>query len=167
MKLILAFTLTICLFACKEREVKADKLPYGLVGTYETASTKPSPVFQVLLSNFDNFKETTTATFSQVGTNAHRMQIQTKGMARKGLSTPVTYGFTADLNCQFINTTEGGYTYGCMGKYSDLTPFHSQLDNVNRDIRSYLTLSGHDLQVFTLIHFEEDLAGISIDTLKK
>ncbi len=167
MKFILALALTICIFACKEKEVKVAGLPYGLVGTFETISTKPSELFQILLSNYDNFKETTTAIISQTGMNTHRMQIQTIGTARKGLSTPVNYGFTADMNCQYINSNEISRMYSCRGKYSDLTPYNTQLDNVNRNIESYLTLSGYDLQILATIHYDEDMAGILISTLKK
>ncbi len=161
MKLIFAFALTICLFACKEKEEVASITP-GWAGTYELSSTKPSYIFQDLLPSYDNFQEKTTATITPRG-NTYRLQIQTTGTARKGNSTPVNYGITADMNCE----AKGNGTGSCRGKYSNLTPYNTQLDNTNKSIESILLQSGLNLEIRAFIHYQEDAYPIIESTLIK
>lgn len=164
MKFIFAFALTICLFACKEKE-EAPSITPGLVGTYELSSTKPSYVFQDLLTGYDNFKETTTATISQTGTDTYRMQIQTIGMARKGVSTPVNYGFTADMTGGKSNYPTQ-LRFGFVGEYSNLIPSTPQLDKGNKRIDCEAIPNGTNLEVTVLIAYK-DHAPLVIATLKK
>lgn len=165
MKFILALALTGCLFSCKEKE-EAPSITPGLVGTYELSSTKPSYVFQDLLTGYDSFQETTTATISQTGTDTYRMQIQTIGKARKGVSIPVNYGFTADMI--------GGKTnypiqlrFGFVGEYSNLIPSTPLLDKGSKYIECEAIPFERGIEVMVLIHYNKDRAGIVKSTLTK
>lgn len=162
MKLILVLTLTICLFACKEKE--GTSITSGLAGMYELSSTKTKTayVFQDLLTGYDNFQEKITATLTPGG-NTYRLQIQTTGIARKGNSNPINYGFSADMNC----AAKGNGIYDCQGKYGNLTPYNLELDKRSKEITSRMLYSGLNLEIRAVIPYLEDTYPIVESTLLK
>lgn len=165
MKLITALALTICLFACKEKEDVPTITP-GLVGTFELTSTKTAYVFQDLLTGYDNFQEKTVAIITPGG-NTYRLQIQTTGTARKGNLTPVNYGFTADMNCSGGGSGTTGLLYTCQGKYSNLTPSNPELDKRNKGINVIMISSGLSLEIRAYIPYQEDAYPIVESNLSK
>lgn len=167
MKFILAFALTVCLFACKEKE-EVPSLTPGLVGTYELSSTKTKTayVFQDLLTGYDNFREKVTATI-KAGGNTYLLQIQTIGTARKELSNPVNYGFMANMTCAAMGSTAAGLAYSCKGEYSNLTPSNPELDKRSKEIMCRMIHSGLDLEIIASIPYLEDAYPIAESNLIK
>ena len=164
MKPLFVLLLTLCLFGCKEKETVTG-FPYGLVGTYEGVSKRPTYIFQDLLSDYSNFEETVTATITQTGTDTYFIQLKTKGIARKGAAPPLfNYGFTADMNGGKVNIPNE-YRYSFRGKYSNFIPASSELDNVNNHIEGVIVRHGLSLEVFATIHYQEDAANIVYTTL--
>jgi len=164
MKSILALILTICLFACKEKEPVVSGPPYGLVGTYEETSTKVSPLFQSLLSSYDNFNQVTTLIISQSGTDSYRLELKVTGIAKKGQGDSFAYGFVADMTGSKTNTLN---EFKFKGKYSDLTPLNAPLDKSNKDIAAELITRGLSLDVFAGIYGDEGVYLIVDNTLTK
>ncbi len=165
MKPLFALLITCCLFGCREKEDAITGFPYGLVGTYEVVSNKPSFVFKNLLSNYDNFNETTTAIISQTGIETYRLEIKVTGVAKKGNANAFNYNFTADLNGGRINNVPNEYRYGFGGKYGDIIPSSLELGNVNKHIESTVIRHGLNLNIFADVHYGEDRANIINATL--
>ncbi len=164
MKSILIFALTICLLGCKEKEPIVSGPPYGLVGTYEITSTKPAPVFQELLSSYNDFNQVTNLIISQTGTDTYRLELKVTGIAKKGQADSFSYGFTADMTGSKTNKLN---EFKFKGKYSNLLPSKAPLDQNNKDIEAELIARGISLDLLAGIYGEEGIYLILDNTLTK
>jgi hypothetical protein len=135
-----------------------------LVGTYEITSTKLAPVFQELLSGYNNFNQATTLIISQIGADSYRLELKVTGIAKKGNSDSFTYGFIAEMTGSQTNKIN---EFKFKGKYSNLIPFNAPLDKSNKDIEAELITRGVSLDLLAGIYGEEGIYLIADNTLTK
>lgn len=127
MKFILAFALTICLFACKEKEEVVFLASPGLVGTYSKTYFKTDQltdrgIFQDMLSDYNSFQETTNAIVTQTGTDTYTIKIQIMGVAKKNNANPLNYHLAVDVSTDRLFNPSDTSVMGFVGEYTSLYP---------------------------------------------
>ncbi len=166
MKIILAFVLTLCLFACKEKEETPAITP-GLVGTYQkTYTANHQGIFQDILSDYNNFQETTTAIVSQTGTDTYTIKIQIAGIAKKNNANPLNYHLTADVSTDKSIQNLDASVMNFSGEYSSIFPTSTYLSSKKIYLQTKFK-NGFLVDIMVSTSYRNDPAFFLIDTLPK
>ena len=151
MKIILALALTLCLFACKEKEEAA--IYPDIVGTYQkTYTTTIRGVFQDILSDYNNCQETATLVVTQASSNGYNLQVALTGVAKKGILT-TNYGFTTKMTPHRPNNIGNVMLFS--GTYENLTP-NSPKFSAGKQTYAEIKYSGGDVEILLIANYEED-----------
>ena len=174
MKIILAFVLTICLFACKEKEETPAITP-GLVGTYEGVSTTPSYIFKDLLPDYKIFQENVVATITETASGSYKMDFKLTGVARiSATSTPSPYNFEASFSFDFLKSGNGNIHTGLTveGTYQSIFPQHPDVGTPRKYTAGIVKFVNNQMEGQLEVNYEGpgrqgDLAPIASFNLKK
>lgn len=160
MKLILAFTLTLYLFACKPKE--ETPLSPSISGTYSNLHTVDnSYLFHQLLPNHSNFNEKIIANVSQIDPSRYSINIKMSGKAQNG-TTVNDYGFEANI----IASNPKEMVFSANGTYNTIIPSSPNL-SPDKEVRGQVSIKEGTLDLSLMVIYNKDGLWITKALLSK